>query len=405
MDQRFMGGVFKHFDFLRISSVDDARALVGTVATSMLALAGVSFSSIMVTMTLASQQFGPRILRNFLKDTTSQTTLGVLIGTFVYCLFLIRAIRSHDDANFVPQFSTLVVMVLAIVCLAVFIRFIHHILNEIQAESVIADAYHGLEETIDNVFPAPGSTETEHPDLPENDGGWDVIANKSGYIQAISHSSLAKTAGKYDVLLTSSLVAGDFISDQQPIVRVVKGPPMAKIEIGFIEKIQDAFLVGKVRTPEQDFEYGFRQLVEIALRALSPGINDPFTAMDSLDYLGASLQSAFSRPLPCSAHRDEDNNLRFIGRASSYPALVEAAFNQIRQAAVDRCDVCCRILEVIEATARVSDREDQQEALLKQATLVNQNTLPQMLNEHDCQAIAGRFQAVLRACDLTTPFS
>jgi len=405
MDQRYMGDVFNHFDFLHISSVDDARALTGTIATSMLALAGVSFSSIMVTMTLASQQFGPRILRNFLKDPTSQTTLGVLIGTFVYCLFLIRGIRSHDDVNFVPQFSTLVAMALAIICLAVFIRFIHHILNEIQAESVIADTFRGLEETIDNVFPSPDSGESEHPDLPENDGGWDVIANKAGYIQAISFSSLAETARKYDVLLTSPRVAGDFISDQQAIVRVVKGPSMAKIEIELIEEIQNAFLVGKVRTPEQDYEYGFRQLVEIALRALSPGINDPFTAMDSLDYLGAALQSAFSRPLPLSAHRDQDDNLRVIGRAASYPALVEAAFNQIRQAAVDRCDVSCRILEVIEATARVSEREDQQEALLKQAILVNENTLPQMLNEHDRQAIATRFQAVLRTCDLTTPFS
>lgn len=358
LDRRYMGFVFEHFDFLEISSVDDARTLVGTIATSMLAVAGVSFSSIMVTMTLASQQFGPRILRNFLKDSTSQTTLGVLMGTYVFCLFVMRGIRSYDGQDFVPQVSTLVAMCLAITSLAVFIHFIHHILNEIQAETVVADTYRGLEEAIETVFPSEDG-ESESPDIPDVSRGWDIIANKSGYIQAISYPALAEIAREQDALFTTKCKAGSFISDQQPLVTVISGPAPEEVDEQLIKCIQNAFIVGRVRTPEQDYEYGFRQLVEMALRALSPGTNDPFTAMDCLNYLGAALQTAFSRPLPASAFRDKDDNLRLIAPPHDYESLVEAAFNQVRQAAVDKCDVSCRLLEIIGKCARVAPHEEQ----------------------------------------------
>lgn len=405
LDRHYLAIVFEHFDFLKIASVADARALVGTIATSMLAVAGVSFSSIMVTMTLASQQFGPRILRNFLKDSTSQRTLGVLIGTFVYCLLIMRGIRSYDGVTFVPQFSTLMAVAFAIISLGVFIHFIHHILNDIQAESVVADAYRGLEETIHNQFPEPGSGETEHPTLPTDTESWSVIANMTGYVQAIDYTALATTAKAHDALLVLETRPGAFISDHKSIVKVIDGPSFENASQEFIKKIQSSFLAGPVRTPEQDYEHGVRQLVEVALRSLSPGVNDPFTAMDALDYLGAALQEAFQRPLPESAFRDDDGNLRLLTKPSSHTALVEAAFNQIRQSSVEKCDVSCRLLEVLTAIAQTAKTEEQQEALLQQAVLVNQNTIPTLLNDFDRESITVRFQQFLKTCDLFTPFS
>lgn len=404
LDRKYLGRVFENYDFLEIASVADARTLVGTIATSMLAIAGVSFSSIMVTMTLASQQFGPRILRNFLKDSTSQTTLGILIATFVYCLLILRGTRSHDGAHFIPQFSTLMAIALALASLGIFIHFINHILNEIQAESVIADAFDGLESSIVAVFPdeeSPGNEQAEIADTPSR---WQVIANKTGYLQAIDHPALLQVAAKYDAILTTDCLPGTFISDLQPIVGILRGPALEEVEPEFLAKVQKAFIVGKVRTPEQDFQHGIRQLVEVALRALSPGVNDPFTAMDCLDYLGASLQLAFARQLPQSAFRDCEGNLRLLMRPVSCASLVSSSFNQIRQASVSKCDVSCRLLEVLESTAGVSNKKEQQEALLQQAKLINENTLPAMLNEFDRQAITTRFQAVLRGCHLTTPF-
>ncbi|MGJ8696514.1 MAG: DUF2254 domain-containing protein [Verrucomicrobiaceae bacterium] len=381
-----------------------ARSLLATIATSMLAVAGVSFSSIMVTMALASQQFGPRLLRNFIKDKVSQTVLGALLATFTFCIFAMRGIKEVGGPVLIPHLSILIALLLALVCLTLFIRFVHHILSDIQVEEVTADAFKVLQTTIKSVFPEPNAT-SEQSDLTDVDRtGWEITAGKTGYIQAIDFDSLIETARKHDAVLATLSRAGHFTSDDQPVIRVIEGPSFDDFPTEFAETVRAAFFVGNVRTPEQDFEYGVRQLVEIALRALSPGINDPITAMNCIDYLGAGLQLAFSRPLPPSTHRDIDENVRLFTPASSYGSLVEASFNQVRQAAREKCDVSCCLLEVIARIATTSNSEEQQRALLQQATLINQDTLAALFNDHDCEAIRERFARVLKSCHLLNTF-
>ncbi|YCM43666.1 DUF2254 domain-containing protein [Verrucomicrobiaceae bacterium 227] len=390
--------------WIEISSPEGARTLLATIATSMLAIAGVSFSSIMVTMTLASQQFGPRLLRNFIKDKFSQTVLGMHLATFIYCLFILRGVRTTEELPFVPQLSTLTALVLGIVCLGLFIRFVHHIITEIQVERVASDAYQVLEESITSVFPDVDSDPQEYRVEENEPEGWQIIAGKTGYVQAINFEKLIEIAAEYEAVLMTEAKAGQFISKGKAIIRVIAGPSPDDAPTALIADIQNSFLTGSVRTSEQDFEYGIRQLVEVALRALSPGINDPFTAMNCIDYLGAGLQSAFTRPLPPSIHRDDDGNIRLFSWTNSYRSLVETALNQIRQAARDRCDVSCRLLEMLAETAKVSEREEQQLALMEQARLINLNTLPALFNDHDCDAISSRFTYFTNSCHLIDPF-
>ena len=390
-------------EWIELSSAEGARMLLATIATSMLAIAGVSFSSIMVTMTLASQQFGPRLLRNFIKDEFSQTVLGMHLATFIYCLFILRGVRTTGNLSFVPQLSTLTALFLGIICLGLFIRFVHHIITELQVERVAADAFQVLEESIESVFPKTGSDPQEYRVEGDEPGGWKIIAGKIGYVQAINFEKLIEIASKYDAVLMTETKAGQFIAREKAIIRVVDGPAAEEASGAMIAEIQGAFLTGSVRTSEQDFEYGIRQLVEVSLRALSPGINDPFTAMNCIDYLGAGLQSAFKRPLPPSIHRDDDGNIRLFSWTNSYRGLVETAINQIRQAARDRCDVSCRLLEVLAETAGVSERKEQQLALMEQAQLIHLNTLPALFNDHDCEAIRTRFKQFTKTCHLIDP--
>ncbi|EEC49226.1 predicted protein [Phaeodactylum tricornutum CCAP 1055/1] len=380
--------------------------LLSTIATSSLSLAGLSFSSIMVTMTLASGQFGPRLLRNFMKDRTSGYTLGTLMGTYTYCLFIIRGppVEEVDDKPFAPQISAFVATVLALLSLGIFIRFVQHTLLIIQAENVVADAHLGLLETIRNVFPNPDDGKVqERIHDPDDDEGWPIKSGRSGYVQAIDKMSLVQIASSESAKLYLWVRAGDFISSAETIVRVIEGEPEEKLTKETIQRIQQCIYVGRNRTSEQDYEYGIRQLVEVALRALSPGINDPYTAIDCIDYLGSGLQTIFERQLPQSVYRDAEDSIRVIWHVTDYEGLVCAAVDQIRQSARTNCAVSCHLLKMLKTTALVSDREDQRRALLRQATMVKRDTTPAMFNDHDKNAIETRYKAVVKACRLPDP--
>eukprot|EP00544_Gedaniella_sp_CCMP2646_P009817 CAMPEP_0202494738 /NCGR_PEP_ID=MMETSP1361-20130828/13406_1 /ASSEMBLY_ACC=CAM_ASM_000849 /TAXON_ID=210615 /ORGANISM="Staurosira complex sp., Strain CCMP2646" /LENGTH=462 /DNA_ID=CAMNT_0049125415 /DNA_START=82 /DNA_END=1470 /DNA_ORIENTATION=+ len=388
-------------DFLKIWTVTTAQALLSTIATSTLSLAGTAFSSIMVTMTLASQQFGPRLLRNFMKDRPSQLCLGVLMGTFVYCLFIIRGPRTEPqgkDEDFIPQISTIVAMALAIASLFFFIHFIQHVLIMIQEEQVIVDAYRGLQDTIRNIFPSVDAGEQERLSQPSDGEGWAVEAGKDGYIQAIDYEKLTKVARQYDAVLWIVCRSGWFITSRRTIARVIQGGE--ETDIAFIQAIQRCIYVGSNRTPEQDFEYGIRQLVEVCLRALSPGINDPFTAKDCLDYLGAALESVFARPLPASILRDGDDDIRVIKSITEYEGLVRAAIDQVRQASRTDCAVSSHLLDTLENVTKTARLEEQQQVLLDQATMIHHDSVPTMHNDNDRNAITSRYQNVVNACHL-----
>lgn len=384
--------------FFHISSPEGARVLLGTIATSMLAIAGVSFSSTMVTMTLASQQFGPRLLRNFLKDRASQRTLGVLLGTFVFCLFILREVRSIENDWFVPALSVMTSVVLAMIGLGCFIHFIQHILREIQAEQVVADAFRGLQSSIEAVFPEIGEELVEDRAILQMAADWEIEGYKTGYVQAINYEAMVEIAMEQKVRLKIHCRAGDFVSDQQVVASVDNVEAEKPDRDLIIEKTRESFYIGSARTPEQDFEYGFRQLVEVALRALSPGINDPFTAMDCIDYLGAGLQSTFARPLPQPVHRDREGAIRVVACGTDYAGLVGAAFNQIRQASRERCDVSCRLLETLALTARVARQSEQRAALLKQAQMIRDDSSPKMSNDFDRDCLESRYQSVEAVC-------
>lgn len=334
LDQRIS---FEDRDDLRwfgTTSPEGARSFLSTVAGSMISVAGVTFSITLVALSQTSSQYGPRLISNFLRDRGNQIVLGTFIATFVYCLLVSRTIRGTDEFAFVPSISMMVGMGLALLSVGVLVYFIHHISVSLQAEHIISVIKHDLERAIERLYPDEGSANSfEHQlrdagDLPDDfdDKASAITSSKSGYVQAIDYDSLEKTAVEHDLVMRLSCRAGNFIAKDDDLLAVW---PQDRLSDDVNEHIHDAFILGSQRLHGQDIEFAIHQLVEIAVRSLSTGINDPFTAIACIDQLSSSLGDLAERTIPGGYHYDDDGRLRVIRNVVSFSGLVNIAFNKI----------------------------------------------------------------------------
>lgn len=358
-------------EWVYTGSAEGARSLLSTLATSMITVSGVVFSIMIVALTLASSQLGPRLLRNFMRDLGNQVTLGTFIATFVYCLLVVRTVRGSNGGEFVPHVAVSVAIVLALASVGVLIFFIHHAAASIQAPNVIAAVGAELEHSIDRLFPDRMGTGGEDDDAPEASAvGPDerrVAAECTGYVQVIDEDRLMALAVERDVIVRVVRRPGHFVAPHLPLAAI---RPAARGDDELAAAVRDTIVVGPQRTLGQDVEFAIDQLVEVAVRALSPGVNDPFTAIQCVERLGAALARLAERRIP-SAHRwDDAGRLRVIVYPWSFGALVDAAFNQIRQHARTSVAVSIALLDAIASIAAVVRRPADRAALLAHAEMI-----------------------------------
>lgn len=361
---------------------DGARAMLSAIASSTITVATTAFSITIVALQLASSQFGPRLLRNFMQDTGNQIVLGTFIGTFIYCLLVLRTVRGEDYNIFVPQLSVTFAIGLAIASIGVLIYFIHHASTIIQASHVIKSVSRELENAIDRLFPEKigrsiPNGKRQVGDLASFDAEACLVkAVSSGYLQAIDDENLMQIAGDRDLLLRLKYYPGQFIIKGSALVMVC---PQERVDRKVAQQLNDAFILGNERNEQQDIEFPINQLVEIALRAISPGINDPFTAIRCIDQLSAGLSLLVQRNFPSPYRYDRSNNLRIIARAVTFADLTDAAFNQIRQYSTKDVAVTIRLLEAIARIATYTNDRKQQEALLHHAHKIFQGSQQEVL--------------------------
>lgn len=383
---------------------EGARSLLSTVAGSMITVAGVTFSITIVALTLASSQFGPRLLNNFIRDRGNQIVLGTFIATFVYCLLILRTIRSEAGNSFVPPISISISFLLALASLGVLIFFIHHISASMNVENLIAAVEHDLDQAIERLFPEPRSFQffeqelREEDDIPQDfeQSAQPVTAGKNGYVQAIDHEGLLELAKTQDLLLRLEYRPGNFVTEGNALAL---GWPGDRLNGDPTESINDAFIVGTQRLQMQDVEFAVNQLVEIAVRALSPGVNDPFTAMACLDRLGAALSNLAERTIPSAYHYDDDNNLRLIGQSVTFAGIVDTAFNQIRQYGRSSVAVTTRLLETITVIAAHTHTQDERTALRRQASMARLGAMESVPEAMDRQGIEAQYQLALKVLE------
>jgi uncharacterized membrane protein len=369
IDQRFPAAL----DELGIGSggVDGARGLLETAAGSLITVAGVSFSIAIVLMSLAASQFGPRLLRTFMRDKGNQVVLGVFVATFLYCLLVLRTIRGEDSGGlFVPHLSVSIGVLLTVASLAVFIYFIHHAAQLIQVSHIIASVGRDLEEVIDRVVPADGRNLEEDrsdPVTQQPTTGRPVRAHSAGYVQIIDREGLMDAAVERDLLVRLTVRAGSHVVPATVLAEVW---PAERVDDAAADAIRAAIVWGGQRTEQQDIDFGFQQLEQIALRALSPAINDPFTAGICVDQLGAALCRLAERPRPSVVTTDDAGHPRVIAQELTFEALLASAFDEIRRSGRDIVYILVRLLGTLERIAERADRPADVEALRAQANLV-----------------------------------
>lgn len=380
---------------------DGARAVLSVIAGSMVTVAATAFSITIVALQLASSHFGPRLLRNFMQDQGNQLVLGTFIATFIYCLLVLRTIRGEDYQLFVPQLSVTVGVLLAMASIGVLIYFIHHASTIIQVSHVIADVSHDLEEVTNRLFP----DHLGHEFAPQAEGARDIPANfetaarpvpakHTGYLQGIEDDALMQVACDEHLLLQVNAYPGAFIIEGSPLVMAY---PAHGITPAVGDRINQAFVMGRDLTKQQNVAFPVEQLVEIALRALSPAINDPFTAIRCIDRLAAGLARLAERELPSPYRYDQTHTLRVIAAPVKFDTLVDIAFSQIRQYGSGDTVVIGRLLAAIAAIAPFT-RNFQQRYILQQHLEAIWHSSQQTLNHHqDLKTIEQQYHTALAA--------
>ena len=378
---------------------EGASSLLGAIAGSMITLAGVVFSMTLVALSLASSQLGPRLLRNFMRDTTTQTVLGTFVATFLYCLLVLRTIRRADEIAFVPHLSVTLGVLLAVVSVGVLIYFIHHVSVSIQANEIVARVGTELIEGIDRLFPENiGQGAPRIPTEPPDAGFLDTFGRKArpvgsardGYLQFVDGDALMVLAMQEDVVIRLERRPGHYVVADRPLVLVWPGN---RVTDQLADRVNSAFALGNQRTSGQDIEFAVNQLVEIAIRALSPGVNDPFTAMACVDHLGSALCRLAQRDMPSPYRHDTQDQLRVITPVFTFPDITDAAFNQIRQYGRSSAAVTIRLLETIAVVTGSVHRPEDRAALLRHAKMIARGARGGLLEDEDRQEVEERFQS------------
>jgi len=379
-----------------------ASALLGAIAGSMITIAGVVFSMTLVALSLASSQLGPRLLRNFMRDTTTQVVLGTFVATFLYCLLVLRTIRRAEESLFVPHLSVSLGVLLAVVSVGVLIYFIHHVSVSIQANEIVARVGKELIEEIERLFPENiGRGASRIPTKPPNADFLDrfdrearpIGSTGDGYLQFIDGDALMALAMQEDIVIRVERRPGHYVVATRPLVLVWPGN---KVTDQLMDRVNCAFALGNQRTSGQDIEFAVNQLVEIAIRALSPGVNDPFTAMTCVDRLGSALCRLAQQDMPSPYRYDTQDQLRVITPVFTFPDVTDAAFNQIREYGRSSTAVTIRLLETIAEVAGSVHRPEDRVALLRHAKMIARGAGGGLPEAEDRQEVEKRFQSASR---------
>jgi uncharacterized membrane protein len=367
----------------------------------MIGVTGVAFSITIVTLTLASSQFGPRLLRNFMRDLGNQIVLGTFVATFVYCLLILRTVRDVNDVQFVPHVSITCGLVFAIVSLGALIYFIHHVSVSIQADAVIAAVSDDLQHALNRLYPekvgqAAADTESQTPENIDSlladtaHHGRAIMAERSGYLQVVNGTQLMQIATDHECLIRFAYRPGDFISQHCPIATIWPG---VRVDDALRGAINNTCIVGIQRTYEQDAEFAFHQLVEIAVRALSPGINDPFTAVACLERIGVALCQLAQRSFPSIYRYDPDAQLRLILPTPTFVDIVHSVLDPIRQYSRSSISVTLQLLQMIATVAPHVSREEDREVLLQQALMIQRGCFDGLPEEADREQVEACYRA------------
>ncbi|MDQ0256991.1 putative membrane protein [Evansella vedderi] len=338
------------------ADIDLTRTILSSISASLLTMTTITFSTILVVLTTFLSEYSPRTLQNFITDVSTQRVMGVFVGGFVYSILLLLFLRETEMTTrfIVPSFAVL----FSIICLLVFIFFIHHVSRWMQVSNLIHNITMNLMEKIDRDYE---NVEDVHGDAPWED--WEseeiklmeprqIFFNQTGYIKFIDMDGLLQQATEDDCIVQVEKNISDYVDENTTVLSIwsLSGSK----ELGDYEKY---ISIGRENAPVDSLQFGLTKIVEVALRALSPGINDPNTAINCIDNLGKILARLGGKYLPRSYHNDKHRNLRLILMKPDFEDYLYKCFYQIRQSGFHDISVLASGIKALTLIARKNSKE------------------------------------------------
>nr|WP_010133093.1 DUF2254 domain-containing protein [Microbulbifer agarilyticus] len=372
LDSTYEIGHLPGLTWLRLHDPSSARALLTIIATSTISVAGTVFSITMVALTLASNQFGPRLVRNFMRDRGTQVSLGIFLSTFVYALMVTRVLGA-DAGRTEPSLSVSFAVLLALGCIAYLIYFIHNVAQSIQIDNITFHINREFRSALNTIYPAeacraPDSSREDLRDLPQNKDRTCVRTRKEGYVQLIDRQALIDWAREHDCCIQLQCHPGTFLY-HWGVMAEVFDPPRHLDSQQVAQAVHGAFTLGPQPTAGQDIIFSIRQLSQVAVRALSPGINDPFTAYTCIDRLMDGIGVILQRPPLPNCYYDHDHKLRLVVSELDLSHVLAAALDEIleygRTSGVVMRHICAGLIEVSDICCRREDRQALYELMLR----------------------------------------
>jgi len=387
IDRHGVSDALARLAFVDLARPDGARSVLNVIAGSMIGVASTVFSITIAAVVYASGSYGPRLLINFMEDRGNQLSLATFIATFVYAVMVLRVVRDARDAvgdpGFVPQLSLVVATGLMLISIAVLVYFLNHIPASIRINSVLEGIGRRLTKEVRDRFPHEGSAS----EPVEADDGQILSATASGYIQIIDFRGLDDLAEKYECRITLKLRPGDFVHPDVGLATVLG----CTLDEKLAGKIRDCFSLGGMRTPAQDIEFLIDELVEIALRALSPGINDPFTAVTAMHWLASATAELGRRDLCEGPDRGDYRPDRVVPLGDNFAHFLRRGFGSMRAAvatspiaAAQFLDALLGVASALPSAERRTLLRREAERLMEQARLALAGPSREELEERYC---------------------
>lgn len=378
----------------------DVRNLMAAIAGASITVVALVASLTLVTLTVASTQFGPRLIRTFLATRAPKITIGLYVGTFVYSLIVLVAVHDSDGLTYIPRLAALIAVLAAIVDAVALVWYLHATAVSIQPATVVSRIATQLDEALDELA-AMGElvgdgdpAEVDSLIARVDELGETLTATQSGYLKRVEHDELVAMAATADATLHLTVRPGQFVLAGSPVAKVVAGPDGRRPTAA---EVNAGLVIGAQRTVEQDLRFAVDQLVEIALRALSPAINDTFTGLTCVNWLAGALLRLSEDPLPQRTHRDDSGTVRVIDRYLSFTDVTDSAFDKIRQAGSDNPAVLIRLLESVTLLGPQMRTEEQRWALRSQADMVWEGAVRDIQTGGDLADIRRRYDEALAA--------
>lgn len=407
VDRAAYDGLIRLPSWVLSGTSDSARVVLATVAASIITVVGIVFSITIVALTLASTQFGPRMLRNFVRDRGTQLALGAFVATFCYATISLVSVGGGPHGDFVPHLSITVTLVLTLADVAVLIYFLNHIASMIQLPVVIA----GIAETLAAEIAALDRSAVSDVEAKRGPSSEDLLKRlaesgapirtpRGGYLQVIRIETLVKVAAQADAVVQLPYRPGHFLVAGQVMAWV--WPPSA---VNSVEKsLAVGHVAGAYRTLPQDISFGVDQLVEIALRALSPAVNDTFTGMTCVDWIADCLCRISTSWRPQRIRRDAQGYIRVIAYQPDFDRLVQRAFTTIRQAAVGMPAIMIRQLDALAKIIEQTPDRARRTVLIRQAEAIQRSNLATVADPTDRDDVTRRYETVMALmCQNTKP--